>query len=311
MKIVDPRHLLQFHEIVRTGSFTRAAETLGLTQPALTRNMKLMEGRLGFELLVRSRQGIVPTNVGLRILEEASMVVLAEQRIGQLTNSFKRGFDAELRIGCTPSAGIHILPQPLAQFARQFPEVRLDIRNGHIGMLADMLIRKEVDLILSPTSVIDLIPNSTGRHFFDNQMKVLASMRHPLASKSLLRPDDFKGQRWVLYRPETSIRRASDRLLRRLGIGDNPEAMELPSNMIAALLHIGDHLAIAPDYVLHSADNPHDLAEIQTGISDITISFGAIWAKETPLAKYAEAFIASMATSLAVYHHQPDTRRKG
>ena len=71
MKLVDPRHLLQFHEIIRTGSFTRAAETLGLTQPALTRNMKLMEGRLGFELLIRSRQGIVPTTVGLRILEEA------------------------------------------------------------------------------------------------------------------------------------------------------------------------------------------------------------------------------------------------
>ncbi|MGB1357665.1 MAG: helix-turn-helix domain-containing protein, partial [Candidatus Puniceispirillaceae bacterium] len=60
MAIIDPRHLLQFHEIIRTGSFTRAAETLGLTQPALTRNMKVMEGRLGFEVLVRSRQRIVP-----------------------------------------------------------------------------------------------------------------------------------------------------------------------------------------------------------------------------------------------------------
>ena len=50
MAIIDPRHLVQFHEIIRTGSFTRAAETLGLTQPALTRNMKVMEGRLGFEV---------------------------------------------------------------------------------------------------------------------------------------------------------------------------------------------------------------------------------------------------------------------
>ena len=71
MRSIDPRHLLQFHEIIRTGSFTKAAVTLGLTQPALTRNMKLMEGRLGFEIMIRSRQGVIPTALGARVLEEA------------------------------------------------------------------------------------------------------------------------------------------------------------------------------------------------------------------------------------------------
>ena len=97
MRIIDPRHLLQFHEIIRTGSFTRAATTLGLTQPALTRNMKLMEGRLGFELMIRSRQGIVPTSLGERILQEANAIVLAERRINALTDNLRRGYDAELR----------------------------------------------------------------------------------------------------------------------------------------------------------------------------------------------------------------------
>ena len=107
MPNVDRRHLLQFHEIIRTGSFTRAAMTLGLTQPALTRNMKLMEGRLGFELIVRSRQGIMPTPLGERILEEATAVVLAERRISKLTDKLRRGYEAELRVGCTPTLSLH------------------------------------------------------------------------------------------------------------------------------------------------------------------------------------------------------------
>ena len=94
MPSVDPRHLLQFHEIIRTGSFTRAAMTLGLTQPALTRNMKLMEGRLGFELMVRSRQGIKPTPLGERILEEGwpllpGFGVLRHQKSGESINNKK------------------------------------------------------------------------------------------------------------------------------------------------------------------------------------------------------------------------------
>ena len=109
MRSVDPRHLLQFHEIIRTGSFTRAAATLGLTQPALTRNMKLMEGRLGFELMVRSRQGIMPTPLGERILEEAGAVVLAERRISALTDNLRRGYEAELRVGCTPTLSLLLI----------------------------------------------------------------------------------------------------------------------------------------------------------------------------------------------------------
>ena len=109
MPSVDPRHLLQFHEIIRTGSFTRAAMTLGLTQPALTRNMKLMEARLGFEMMIRSRQGIMPTPLGERILEEAAAIVLAERRISTLTDNLRRGYEAELRVGCTPTLSLHAL----------------------------------------------------------------------------------------------------------------------------------------------------------------------------------------------------------
>ena len=185
MRSVDPRHLLQFHEIIRTGSFTRAAATLGLTQPALTRNMKLMEGRLGFELMVRSRQGIIPTTLGARILEEANAIVLAERRISALTNTLKRGYEAELRVGCTPTLSLHALPQPVADFARDNPAIRLDMRQAHSGLLADMLRDGLVDVVLGPPEIAMHVPGSRVTPLFDSQVVILASRYHPLAGRGV------------------------------------------------------------------------------------------------------------------------------
>lgn len=302
MKLVDPRHLLQFHEIIRTGSFTRAAETLGLTQPALTRNMKLMEGRLGFELLVRSRQGIVPTTVGLRILEEANMVVLAEQRIARLTNSIKLGYDAEVRVGCTSSIGLHILPEPLTKFAQRHPHIRLDIRQGYTSQLSQMLAQKEVDIVLGPV-VPDRVPNGlAGSHIFNTRLAILASRKHPLANKTRVTSADLTDQRWALYRRDTMVRQASDQLLRRMGIGADIEAMELPSNMIAALLQLGEHLAIMPDYVLKRSDMTRDLVEVRMDGVDLKLGMGALWRRDESLDGPLQIFIEFMQAALTTYH---------
>ncbi|MDB3892372.1 LysR family transcriptional regulator [Alphaproteobacteria bacterium] len=302
MKIVDPRHLLQFHEIIRTGSFTRAAETLGLTQPALTRNMKLMEGRLGFELLVRSRQGIVATSIGLRILEEANMVVLAEQRIARLTDSLRQGYDSEVRVGCTSSIGLHILPEPLTKFAQSHPHIRLDIRQGHTNQLVSMLGDKEVDVVLGPIEISPANDLLSAAHFFDTRLVILASRRHPLATKARVTRDDLLSQRWALYRRDTMVRAASDRLLRQIGIDGPIEAMELPSNIIAALLQLGEHLAIMPDYLLHRSEMSRDLVEIRMSGVDKKLAMGALWHQDTPADPNLQAFIEIMKLSLSTYH---------
>ena len=173
MRRIDPRHLLQFHEIIRTGSFTRAAVTLGLTQPALTRNMKLMEGRLGFEIMVRSRQGIIPTALGVRVLEEAGAVVLAERRISALTDNLKRGYESELRVGCTPTLSLHALPQPVADFARDNPSIRLDMRQAHSALLAKMLHDGHVDLVIGPPEIAARVPGTEAVPLFSSPVVIL------------------------------------------------------------------------------------------------------------------------------------------
>ncbi len=281
MRLVDPRHLLQFHEIIRTGSFTRAAAGLGITQPALTRNMKLMEGRLGFELIVRSRQGIVPTTLGLRILEEANAVVLAERRISALTNNLKRGYGTELKIGCTPTMSFHALPQPVAEFARDNQGIRLDIRQGHKGLLSDWLRSRAVDLVLGPPSIADGLPGTNIAPIFESPVVILASRNHPLAGRARITTSDLENARWALHQPGTSIREATDILLRQIGVSDTVQANELPSSMILSLLRMGDHLAVMPRYVTTGvgAGLVGDLTQIAVDTPPVQLAHAAIWSE--------------------------------
>ena len=278
MRSVDPRHLLQFHEIIRTGSFTRAAVTLGLTQPALTRNMKLMEGRLGFELMVRSRQGIVPTALGERILAEASAIVLAERRISALTDNLRRGYEAELRVGCTPTLSLHALPQPVADFARDNPAVRLDMRQAHSHLLADMLQDGLLDVVLGPPEVAARMQGESICPLFESPMVILASRYHPLAGRATVSVADLEAARWALHQPGSGIRTATDRLLRLIGVGETLQANELPSNTILSLLRLGDHLAVVPRYVLANTPMAHELVQIDSDAPPVTLAHAAIWA---------------------------------
>ena len=297
MRRIDPRHLLQFHEIIRTGSFTRAAVTLGLTQPALTRNMKLMEGRLGFEIMVRSRQGIIPTALGVRVLEEAGAVVLAERRISALTDNLKRGYESELRVGCTPTLSLHALPQPVADFARDNPSIRLDMRQAHSALLAKMLHDGHVDLVIGPPEIAARVPGTEAVPLFSSPVVILASRFHPLAGRKTITNQDLNDARWILHQPGTGIREATDILLRRLGVNETLQASELPSNMILALLRLGDHLAALPRYVLKNIDIAGELVQIAGEEPPVLLGHDAItMARQT--SKTTDKFISTMRNGL-------------
>lgn len=291
MAIIDPRHLLQFHEIIRTGSFTRAAETLGLTQPALTRNMKVMEGRLGFEVLVRSRQRIVPTTIGVRILEEAESVVMAERRISELTDNLGEAGTQILRIGCTASASLSLMAEPLRQFAQQMPTTRFDVQSAPVPALVAQLASGKIELAFGPMQMAEQLPNAVGQEFFHSQMMIIAAHRHPLARRASLSPADMRDQRWALYQPGTHIRLLSDRILEKMGLGGDKAAVTaLPAGLVMPFLEMGDHLGIVPHYSL--AETGDRFLRIRP--AETTFAFGAIWRRDSELSPPATRFVQLM-----------------
>ena len=291
MATIDPRHLIQFHEIVRTGSFTRAAEALGLTQPALTRNIKLMEGRLGYEVLVRSRLKVVPTTIGLRILEEAESVVIAERRINELTDNFGMTGKQILRIGCTPSASLSIMAEPLRQFAQQMPTTQFDVQSTPASALAAQLADGKIELAFGPMQIVEQLPDATGRELFFSQLIIIAATQHPLSRRAILSPEDMRDASWALYQPGTHIRELTDEIMEGMGIDEKATAVAaLPASLILPFLETGEHLGIVPHYSLAETDNKF----LRIKPTDKKFAFGAIWLATNNLSPPAARFVQLM-----------------
>ena len=131
---------------VELGSFTRAAERLGLTQSGLTHMMNALEKEVGFPLLLRDRYGVRPTAAGERLLPAVQELMEANRRLeGQIAaqNSWKR---ENIRVAAYSSICMHWLPTIIQQFRWACPDVSVDIRMGSVAEIFRWLQEGKVDL---------------------------------------------------------------------------------------------------------------------------------------------------------------------
>src|SRR5688572_17167806 len=135
--MVDPRRVLTFREVARLGSFSRAAEALSLTQPAVSQQVAALERQAGTRLLERGAGGLSLTPAGALLLEHADVVAdRLEQAAGQLAEL--AGHAArELRIGAFPSALATRVPQALARLTEERPEIKADVAEGTTDELVE------------------------------------------------------------------------------------------------------------------------------------------------------------------------------
>jgi len=133
--MLDPRRLLTFREVAAQGSFSRAAEALALSQPAVSQQVSALERELGTELLVRGRAGTVPTAAGELLLEHAEALAarldLADTQMEALVGEEQR----TLRLGAFPSAIATIVPQAIAAVTAERPELQVELREATLAEL--------------------------------------------------------------------------------------------------------------------------------------------------------------------------------
>ena len=131
---------------VETGSLTRAAESLGCTQSAVSHAIGSLEKALGFRLLRRARSGIRLTDEGELLLPAVRSLLSADERLEQTAASI-RGLDqGTVRIGAFTSVAVHWLPGVLKEFQHDFPQVSFKLLNGDYHDVNEWLSDGSVDV---------------------------------------------------------------------------------------------------------------------------------------------------------------------
>ena len=132
---MDIRQIRYFVAACEEGSLSAAATRLNCTAPGVSQQMSALEARLGTSLLERSRRGVTPTAAGRRFYERCMAVLKAVSEAEIEIEDFKAGLRGSIAAGFGPGVASAILPQALARFTREYPQVDIAISSGSADTL--------------------------------------------------------------------------------------------------------------------------------------------------------------------------------
>ena len=148
--------LQTFIAVVRHGTFAAAGERIGLTQSAVSSQIRRLEASLGFELFDRTGRAATLNAAGSRTLARAEDIVLLYSKLGDLPASAE--LDGLLRIGAIASVQSSLLPRALVPLRRKYPRLRLNIVPGVSMHLMDQLDAGEIDIAIAIRPPFGLLP---------------------------------------------------------------------------------------------------------------------------------------------------------
>jgi DNA-binding transcriptional LysR family regulator len=209
--MIDPRRLLTFRTVAERGSFSRAAEDLSLSQPAVSQQVAALERQVGVRLLRRGPGGPSPTEAGELLLAHADAVAdrlaQADAQLGELAADRAR----HLRIGAFPSALATLVPDAIARLHAADPGVRVEgIEDATPELIAGVLAgRLHVALLFQDAGAPRRKHPGTTRHDLA-QEPMLAALppRHRLARRRTLALGDLAGETWTAPSTTGLVRQA-------------------------------------------------------------------------------------------------------
>lgn len=140
------RHIEVFHAIQQTGSVSRAAEFLGITQPAASKVLSHAEKTLGFKLFNRIKGRLQPTVEAQMLFFETDKIYRSIENLRHLAENLRKQPEGHLRVGCLPSLGLSMMPKAVQKFRQMHPGVTCHIKTDHEEGLVDAILARELDL---------------------------------------------------------------------------------------------------------------------------------------------------------------------
>ncbi len=194
---------MQLHQIeavvaiTEAGSFRKAAEVLGRTQPTLTKSIKALEESVNLVIFDRTPRGVKLTEGGERLYKRAC-TVMADVRAMEDEVKQMAGFDGgRVRIGVSPVAGAVIMPRALSQFRKKWPRVEIDLVNVLYPDSVSQLREAAIDMVLGPVPVLDSYGNVIVERLFDIDMVITTHASNPKCSTTRLA--DLSEAQWIIH----------------------------------------------------------------------------------------------------------------
>jgi DNA-binding transcriptional LysR family regulator len=212
---MDTRQLQAFCEVVDRKSFSLAAEKLGVTQPAVSLQVRALEKRLGTQLLDRSGRRVEPTESGLKLYRSAQrLLALEEEIVSELAEEATGALDGTFEIGASTGPGGVVLAQILCQFAEVHPALHIALSVFDTQTVVERVADRTLQL-----GVVGAAPRHRGveyEPFFKDTVVLACPPGHPFAGRTVTL-DDVRGEQLIMMQEGAGVRQMIEDELRRVG----------------------------------------------------------------------------------------------
>ena len=179
---MDIQTLQAFIEVARKESFSRASETVFITQPAISKRIAVLEDELGTKLFNRISRKVTLTDAGKKLLPKAKELVEELNDMRRYATSLSDEIRGELLIGTSHHVSMHRLPPILKQYRQQYTDVHLDMTFGESDLMCKLVERGEIELAI--VTLPKTLPDSLEKQvLWVDSLHLVVGPDHPLLKK--------------------------------------------------------------------------------------------------------------------------------
>lgn len=213
---MDTRQLAAFCAVVERRSFSQAAEHLGVTQPAVSLQVRGLEKRLGTQLLDRSGRRVEPTEAGLRLYRGAQRLLALEgQLLAEVVSEGAGDLAGALSLGASTGPAAVVVPQLLCEFQRQHPGVRVALEVHDTRTVVDLVAERRLEL-----GIVGAAPRHRAVRFEPlayDEVVLVCPPGHRFAGREV-DVHDLEAETLIVMQEGAGVRRIVEQELRRLGV---------------------------------------------------------------------------------------------
>jgi DNA-binding transcriptional LysR family regulator len=280
MRNLTLRSLRVFEAAAATGSFSRAGEQMGMTQSAVSQQIRQLEDEVGAKVFDTHARPIRMTETGAELLRHAR-VILAQLAVAEDALSTLHGdLRGALHVGVV-TPGQYFVPRILASFRLQYPELRLKLSTGRRDQLLGLLAERQLDLVVGgyPAAEADVEIDVFARH----PHIIVAAADHPLAAERAIPWSALSQQTFILREPGSATRSFLEHLLQmqRLQVRSD---VELQSNeAIKAAVMAGLGVSFVSAHTVQSELAARRIAALDVDDMPKWLDWCVLTRRDTPL----------------------------